>query len=112
MVNYGVAKKVKHPYVVSKKGIRGGAPIIEGTSIKVMDIAIRYDILGNSPDEIIAAYPDLSLSQVHDALSYYYEHKEQMDKHWKESLKKIDQMRKRHNSVLESKLGKVKNLYR
>ncbi len=112
MDNYNVAKKIKHPYVVSKKGVRGGAPVIEGTGIKVMDIAVRYHILGNSPDEIIAAYPDLNLFQVHDGLSYYYEHKEEMDKHWKDTLQKINRMRGRHKSVLEGKLGKIKDIYR
>jgi len=112
MINYATVKKVKHPYITSKKGVRGGAPVIEGTGIQVMDIAVRYHILENTPDEIMAAYPDLSLSQVHDALSYYYDHKEEMDKRWKESLKKVDKVRKGHKSVLEGKLGKVKDLYR
>lgn len=40
MANYVATKEVKHPYIVRKKGIRGGAPVIEGTGIKVMDVAI------------------------------------------------------------------------
>lgn len=112
MTDYATVKKVKHPYIVSKKGVRGGAPVIEGTGIQVMDIAVRYHILENTPDEIMAAYPDLTLSQVHDALSYYYDHKEEMDKRWKESLEKADEMRKGHKPILERKLGKVKDLYR
>jgi len=112
MINYATVKKVKHPYIISKKGVRGGAPVIEGTGIQVMDIAVRYHILQNTPDEIMAAYPNLTLSQIHDALSYYYDHKGEMDKRWRESLKKVDKMRKGHKSVLESKLGKVKDLYR
>ena len=112
MVVYASARKVKHPYIVRKKGVRGGAPVIEGTGIQVMDIAVRYHLLGYTIDEILAAYPDLTLSQVHDALSYYYDNKEDMDKHWKESFEKVDEMRKRHKSVMEGKLGKVKDLYR
>jgi hypothetical protein len=68
--------------------------------------------LENSPDEILAAYPDLTLSQIYDALSYYYDHKEEMDKEWKDSLEKVDEIRKGHKSILEKKLGKVKDLYR
>lgn len=112
MLDHAIAKKTKHPYISSKRGVRGGAPVIEGTGIQVMDIAVRYHILENTPDEIMAVYPNLTLSQVHDALSYYYDHKEEMDKRWKDSLEKVDEMRKGHKSVLESKLGKVKDLYR
>jgi uncharacterized protein (DUF433 family) len=111
MVNCISAKKIKHPYIVRKKSVRGGAPVIEGTGIQVMDIAVRYHILGSTPDEILTVYPDLTLSQVHDALSYYYDHKEEMDKQWRDSLEKVDEMRKGHKSVLEGKPGKVKNLY-
>jgi len=112
MASYATAKKIKYPYIVRRKGVRKGAPVIEGTGIQVMDIAVRYHLLGNPSDEILAAYPDLTLSQVHDALSYYYDHKEEMDKEWKNSLKRVDEIKKGHKSVLEKKLGKVKDLYR
>jgi hypothetical protein len=36
-------------------------------------------MLGRSPDEIISAHPHLNLSQVHDALSYYYENRDELD---------------------------------
>jgi len=112
MVNDASARKVKHPYIVRKKGIRRGAPTIEGTGIQVMDIAVRYHLLGYAIDEILAAYPHLTLSQVHEALSYYYDHKQDMDNQWKESLEKVGETRKRYKSVMEGKLGKVKDLYR
>lgn len=111
MGNSTEVKKIKHPYIVRKKGVRGGFPVIESTGIKVIDIAIRYHVMGDSPDEIISVYPDITLSQVHDALSYYYEHKEELDSQWKESLEKVDKMRKKHKSLLETRLGKVKDLY-
>jgi uncharacterized protein (DUF433 family) len=70
MTNYAAARKIKYPYIVRKKGVRMGTPVIEGTGIQVMEIAVRYHLLGNLPDEILAAYPNLSLSQIYDALSY------------------------------------------
>ena len=112
MANYAAAKKIKYPYIVRRKGVRRGVPVIEGTGIQVMDIAVRYHLLGNPSDEILAAYPDLTLSQIYDALSYYYDHKEEMDKEWKNSLKRVDEIKKGHKSILEKKLGKVKDLYR
>ncbi|MFB6099718.1 MAG: DUF433 domain-containing protein [Candidatus Nanohalobium sp.] len=50
-----------------------GAPTVEGTGIRVVDIAEAYEHSGYSPDEITELYPGLSLSDVHSALAYYYE---------------------------------------
>jgi uncharacterized protein (DUF433 family) len=51
-----------------------GAPTIEGTGIRVKDVASAYEHSGYEPDEITQLYPDLSLSDVHRALAYYYDH--------------------------------------
>jgi len=51
-----------------------GSPTIEGTGIRVVDIAKAYEHSGYDPDEITELYPDLSLSDVHTALAYYYDH--------------------------------------
>ncbi|MFB6190807.1 MAG: DUF433 domain-containing protein [Candidatus Nanohaloarchaea archaeon] len=51
-----------------------GSPTIEGTGIRVVDIAKAYEHSGYDPDEITELYPELSLSDVHNALAYYYEH--------------------------------------
>ena len=112
MAVYASAKKVKYPYIVRKKGVRRGAPVIEGTGIQVMDIAVRYHLLSHTIDEVLAVYPDLTISQVHDALSYYYDHKEEMDRQWKESMEKVGEIKRKHKSVMEGKLGEVKDLYR
>ncbi|MCL5987041.1 MAG: DUF433 domain-containing protein [Actinobacteria bacterium] len=47
--------------------------------VRVIDIAIEYDKLGYSPDQIADAHPRLDLYQIHDALSYYYEHQTELD---------------------------------
>jgi len=52
----------------------GGSPTIEGTGIRVKDVASAYEHSGYDPDEITQLYPDLSLSDVHRALAYYYDH--------------------------------------
>ena len=51
-----------------------GAPTIEGTGIRVKDVASAYEHSGYEPDEITQLYPDLSLADVHRALAYYYDH--------------------------------------
>ena len=50
-----------------------GAPTIEGTGIRVKDVAEAYEHSGYDPDEITQLYPDLSLADVHRALAYYFD---------------------------------------
>lgn len=59
--------------IQEKKGHSNGAPTVEGTGIRVKDIAEAYEHSEYSPDEITGLYPDLSLSDIHAALAYYYE---------------------------------------
>lgn len=70
-----VAHKTKHPYITKEKGVQGGRPIIVGTRIPVSTI-IWYKA-GKEIYEILSMYPQLSPSQLHDALSYYYDHKKE-----------------------------------
>ena len=98
------------PYIETHSGVRRGAPVIAGTSIKVLDVAVRYEVMG-TPEEIIIALPHLTLPQIHAALSYYYAHKRELDKQWKASVKKVARLRLKTSSVLEEKLGPIKNLH-
>jgi len=72
-------ENTNHRFIVRDKDISGGSPIIEGTRTRVIDIAIEYEMLGRSPDEIISSHPHLNLPQVHDALSFYYENRDELD---------------------------------
>ncbi|HWR59710.1 MAG TPA: DUF433 domain-containing protein [Thermodesulfovibrionales bacterium] len=97
-------RKTKHPYVSIDPKISGGQPAISGTRIKVMDVAVRYELMGWSADRIVDEYPHLKLEQVHDALSYYYEHKTTLDKKYREDQAVLAQLRKRYPSKLKARL--------
>jgi uncharacterized protein (DUF433 family) len=99
-------------YIEKRSGVRNGAPVIAGTGIKVLDVAVRYEVMQTSPEEIMVALPHLELPQIHAALSYYYAHKVELDKEWKSSLKKVARLRAGQSSILEQKLGSAKSLYR
>jgi len=75
-----IKEDTNHPVVVKNKDVCSGSPVIEGTRTRVIDIAIEYKILGHSPDEIISSHPHLNLSPVHDALSYSYENRDELDR--------------------------------
>ena len=68
-----------YPYITSSRGIASGAPIIKGTRITVRAIAGYYQ-LGMSVDEILQSLPHLTQSQVHAALTFYFDHQRQIDR--------------------------------
>ncbi|MBI4671668.1 MAG: DUF433 domain-containing protein [Chloroflexi bacterium] len=61
-----------------------GEPTIRGSAISVRDIVERTR-LGDSPERILQGYPHLSLAKIYDALSYYYDHMEEIEKHIREN---------------------------
>ncbi len=88
--------KTEHPYVSINPQICGGSPVVAGTRVRIVDIALEYEYLNCSPDEIINAHPHLKLEQVHDALSYYYENREEMDKKIKDDKTFIQKLTEAH----------------
>lgn len=68
-----------HFYIVREEGICGESPVIRGTRVSVASIA-EYYLMGFTPEEIQRELPHLTLSQIFDALSYYFDHREEIDK--------------------------------
>jgi uncharacterized protein (DUF433 family) len=48
--------------------------------------------MNHTPDEIVNAHPHLRLEQIHDALSYYYENRAELDKKIKEDEQFIQKL--------------------
>lgn len=67
-----------HPHIVKVHGVANGEPIILNTRIMVRTIVEHYQ-LGSSIEEILWDFPQLSSAQIHDALAYYHDHKQDMD---------------------------------
>ncbi len=72
-------QSTSHPYIDRDQQISRGSPVIRGTRVRVVDLVIEYENLGRHPDHIIQSHPQISLAQLHDALSYYYERREAID---------------------------------
>lgn len=74
-----MSTNIIHPYITRNKNVAGNKPIIKGTRTRVANI-IAYYKLGYSAEELAREFPHLSLAQIHDALSFYYENSAQIDK--------------------------------
>ena len=73
-----------HPHIERRPGVLDGEPVIEGTRVSVRHI-VEWEGMGKSVDEIVEMYPHLSHAQVHDALSYYCDNKEEIDRFIREN---------------------------
>lgn len=56
-----------------------GIPIISGTTMKVVELVMAQMAYGWSPEELYFQHPYLTLGQIHSALAYYWDHKEELD---------------------------------
>ena len=65
-------------YIVRRKGVRGGNPIVDGSRIGVHDVVSAF-LSGATIDDIIRSFPDLSRAQVYECLAYYEDHKDAID---------------------------------
>ncbi len=77
-------------------------PMIAGTTMKVIELALAHLAYGWSPEELHFQFPHLSLGQIHSALAYYWDHQAELDKDIERRLKSVDRLR---GSVGESPLA-------
>jgi uncharacterized protein (DUF433 family) len=69
-----------------------GVAWIDDTNIKVVEVVLDKRAYGWSPEEIHEQHPDLSLAQIHAALSYYYDHQLAIDASIEQQLKLVEAM--------------------
>jgi uncharacterized protein (DUF433 family) len=71
--------KLAHPYIEKRRGYRGGRAIIAGTNFPVSSVANYILKQGMLPEQLVRMFPRLTLAQIYDALSYYYDHQAEME---------------------------------
>ena len=71
------ANERSHPYVECRPGVCGGEPVVVGTRFPVRSVVYR---LGMTPEEMVEAWPYLTLAYIHDALSFYHDHRPAIDR--------------------------------
>jgi uncharacterized protein (DUF433 family) len=71
--------KAAHAHIDKRRGYRGGRAIIAGTNFPVSSVVMYILRHGMSGEELVRMFPHLTLAQVYDALSYYYDHQSEID---------------------------------
>lgn len=65
-------------HIVATPDVLGGKPRIAGHRISVQDVAIWHERMGKSVDEIATEY-ELTLGEIYATLSYYHDHREEIE---------------------------------
>jgi uncharacterized protein (DUF433 family) len=76
------AKRV-YSHITKDPGVCGGKACIDGGRIRVMDI-VSLKRQGKTPEQMLEDYPSLDLAQIYAALSYSYEHPEEIEASFEE----------------------------
>ena len=85
-------------------GICGGKPRIANRRITVQDIAIWHERLGLSADQIATDF-GLTLAEVHAALAYYFDNRQEIEAEFLQDEQWADWLKANVPSKLREKLG-------
>src|SRR5438477_11979620 len=79
-----------------------GIPWISGANTKVVEVVLDKMAHNSSPEEMHEQYPHLSLAQIHAALSYYYEHRDEVDADIERRNRYVKELRTQQTNPLTS----------
>jgi uncharacterized protein (DUF433 family) len=68
-------------------GVCGGRACVAGHRVRVADIVAWHEKRAYSADEIVDLFPGISLADVHAALAYYFDNRQEIE----EDLRKEDE---------------------
>ncbi len=80
--------------------VDGGEPNIDGLRIRVRDVALARDRGGLTPEEIATnVFPILTLAQVYAALTYYEDHREEIEAASRREAESVEEFIREHPTI-------------
>ncbi len=73
-------------HYIEKRATRAGdeRAFVAGTRVRVQDIAADHEVHGLTPEQIAREHPQISLAQVHAALAYYFDNRQEIRQQMKQ----------------------------
>lgn len=84
-------------------GVCGGRTCIAGHRVRVLDIVIWHEHQGLTADEIVSQIPSITLAEVHAALAYYFDHREEIQEEIRAERAEAEEFRQNNPSLLATK---------
>jgi uncharacterized protein (DUF433 family) len=91
-------------HIEKKPGVCGGKACVVGTRIRVQDIYIWHELRGQSPDEIVTNFPQLTLADIRAALTYYWDNAQEIQQEMAQAEALVEQLKQTSPSPLQEKL--------
>lgn len=98
-------RQTNSEHIVSKPEVCGGKPCIVGTRIRVQDIHVWHDLQGLSADEIVSHFQQLTMADVYAALTYYWDHRDEIQRQMQEETAFVEHMKQKNPSTLKQKMA-------
>src|SRR5437867_2138357 len=96
---------VSTEHISKTPGICGGKACIAGHRVRVLDIVTMYEGAGRSPEEIVEQFPSITLADVHAAIAYYLDHRDEIEAESQRDKATAEKYRAMFPSKLKEKLG-------
>lgn len=88
-----------------------GVAMISGTTTKVVEIVQDYLAHRWHAEDIQRQYPHLSLAQIHAALTYYYDHQQEVEEDIDRRLRRVAEIKgRRADGTIQEKLRQLGHL--
>lgn len=91
--------------IESQPGVCGGQPCVAGTRIRVQDVFVWHELQGQSADEIVSRFPQLTMADVYAALAYYWDHRDEIQRDMQAESDLVSRLRQQSVSPLAEKLA-------
>jgi uncharacterized protein (DUF433 family) len=92
-------------HITKTAGVCGGRACIAGHRIRVVDIVAWHEMRGYSPDEVVGMFPGITLADVHAALAYYFDHREEIEEEFRNEDEVAERLKARCPSKVQEKVG-------
>ena len=87
-------------HISKTPAVCGGRACIAGHRIRVVDIVVWHEMRGMAPDQIVDMFPGTTLADIHAALAYYFDHRDEIE----DEFRKEDQLAEWVKANLPSKI--------
>lgn len=106
-VGWTVTRKSLDQHIELAATSSGARPRIAGRRISVADVVIWHELLGRSPDEIAAEH-DVTLADVHAALAYYFDHRDEIEQNIADDRALAETLRRQIRSKVADRLRELR----
>lgn len=91
--------------IESQPNVCGGQPCIAGTRIRVQDIFVWHELQGQSADEVVSRFPQLTMADVYAAMACYWDHRDEIQRDMQAETDLVTRLRQQSVSPLRQRKG-------